>query len=205
MKKREVRMFPITELRASEDGKTLTGHAAIFDRWTQIGDPEWGFQECVRRGCFRDDIESGADIRCLMNHDVNFLLGRTTSKTLRCSEDEAGLRFDVDLPNTQLGRDVKELVARGDLSGCSFSFDVTNERWVEEKGDDGQLTLKRELLACKLYDVGPVTFPAYEQTDVAVRSLIESHAPKNSASEALDDIARQLRALHIAAEIEFSR
>jgi hypothetical protein len=215
MGKRETRTFPITELRASEDGKTLNGHAAVFNRWTQIGDADWGFQECVRAGAFKADIESGADVRCLFNHDSNCLLGRTASRTLRLSEDDSGLVFTADLPNTQLASDIRELVSRGDLSGCSFSFEVNEQRWTEEE-TDGQVTVKRELLSVKLYDVGPVTFPAYEQTDVSIRALadesrrclrVNSPVGPNGVRtiEVLNDVSRQLAAIRIAAETEFSK
>jgi hypothetical protein len=205
--KRETRTINNAEVRMTEDGKTLIGHAAVFDRWTKIGDDEWGFQECVRAGAFKEDIESGADIRCLFNHDANCLLGRTTSKTLRLAEDASGLSYNCDLPDTQPGRDVRTSIARGDLSGCSFSFEVKQERWTEEKGEDGKVAVKRELLAVKLFDVGPVTFPAYEETDCHVRSLVEQHRPpaKDENKEKLEDIERHLQALHLAAEIEFSK
>ena len=196
-----------SEMRLAEDGKALIGHAAVFDQWAQIGDPEWGFQECVRAGAFKEDIESGADIRCLFNHEANCLLGRTTSKTLHLSEDASGLAYNCVLPDTQLGRDIRTSIARGDLSGCSFSFEVKQERWTEEKGEDGKITVKRELLAVKLFDVGPVTFPAYEQTDCHVRSMMELYRQSSAISnrEKLDDIERQIKALRLAAEIEFSK
>ena len=209
--KRELRFIPSVEIRISQDGKTLSGYAAKFDSWTQIGDPEWGFQECVRSGAFKGDIEAGADVRCLFNHDVNCLLGRTASKTLRLKEDANGLYYNCDLPDTQLGKDIPALIARGDLSGCSFGFEPISERWTEEKREDGKVMVKRELQAVKLYDIGPATFPAYEETEVHIRSLADQHrtpgekpipAEMNPLS---DDIARKLAAIRLAAEIEFSK
>lgn len=207
MSKRERRSASKAELRASEDGKALIGHAAVFDRWTQIGDAEWGFQECIRRGAFKDDIEAGADVRCLFNHDMNLVLGRTASKTLRCVEDETGLAYNCEIPDTQLGKDIRILVSRGDISGCSFCFDVTSERVTQEKGEDGKLTMKREILACRLYDIGPVTFPAYEETDVSVRAMADEYRQikPDETGQKLEDLGRNLCALRIAAHAEFSK
>lgn len=145
----------------------LRGYAAKFKKWSvDLG----GFIERIMPGAFTEAIKD-ADVRSLKNHDSNLLLGRTTAGTLELEENKTGLQFKNPLPNTTTGRDTAEEVRRGDLSGCSFSF-----RLAEEGGDewhyDKDGTVRRTIhKIAKLFDVGPVTFPAYTDTSVALRSL----------------------------------
>ncbi|GAF69242.1 unnamed protein product, partial [marine sediment metagenome] len=148
----------------------LVGYAAVFYR---KGDPAteyelWdGVVERVMPGAFDRALREKDDVRGLFNHDRTLLLGRTSSGTMRLSVDQVGLKYAIDVPDTQAGRDVIIVAERGDLSGSSFSFlpdDSGGVLWREE--EDGDI---RELHSVKLYDVGPVTFPAYEGTTAGVR------------------------------------
>ena len=94
-------------------------------------------------------------------------LGRTASGTLTLREDETGLYFSCLLPDTSLGRDVVELVRCGDVNQASFAFRAVADRW----SGSGATGYVRELLDCDLFDVSAVTYPAYQQTSVAVRSV----------------------------------
>lgn len=165
------------ELRGLDDpatGLRLQGYAAIFDVPSQTlrgegdGPYEMTFEEVVRPGAFARAIASAQDVRCLWNHGAEDVLGRTASGTLSLVEDATGLRFECRLPDTSLGRDVAELVRRGDVSQCSFAFAVVADRW----SGNGASGYVRELLDVDLFDVGPVTYPAYLQTSVQVRSGI---------------------------------
>ena len=138
----------------------LTGYAARFDSPTDIAGL---FTEVVRKGAFREAIRRD-DTRALFNHDANHILGRTKSGTLTLTEDEQGLRYDVTLPNTTWARDLYTSIKRGDVSQSSFAFRADQEVWVQ-----GPKPL-RELLAVQLFDVSPVTFPAYEDTNVSARA-----------------------------------
>lgn len=155
------------ELRAADGGKrVLRGHAAVFG---QLSDDLGGFREQIAPGAFAEALGKD-DIRALFNHDANFVLGRNLSKTLRLSEDQRGLAFEIDVPDTQTVRDlVVGPVERGDVSQMSFAFGVRpgGQDWA--KTDEG-LTV-RTLKKLRLFDVSIVTYPAYPQTDVAVRSL----------------------------------
>lgn len=155
-----------TELRVAraEGGPTkLSGHAAVFGVEAEIGGY---FRELMEPGAFRDAIERD-DVRALFNHDSNFILGRNRAGTLRMSEDNVGLLVDIDLPDAATIRDlVVAPVERGDVSGMSIAFVVLREEW--DFSSDVPLRSIREV---ELYDVSVVTFPAYEQTDVALRSL----------------------------------
>ena len=153
------------ELR--EEGGTLTaiGYAATFNRLSSnLG----GFVERVAPATFRSTLNQ-SDVRALFNHEADHLLGRSSTGTLRLSEDDHGLRYEIDLPATTLGRDVAELLRRGDISGSSFGFRTISDEWSET--DDGYPL--RTLTEVALRDVGPVTFPAYSSTEASLRSLAD--------------------------------
>ena len=106
------------------------------------------------------------DIRALFNHDPNYVLGRNKSGTLELREDEQGLLVRIKPPNTQWARDLQVSIERGDINQMSFGFTVEEDEWRSEDGYD-----VRELRKVKLYDVSPVTYPAYTATDVGVRAM----------------------------------
>lgn len=151
------------ETREDLDGK-LEGHAAVFNEPADIGGM---FREVIKPGAFKNAIKRGDDVRALFNHDANFVLGRSVSGTLELKEDKKGLGVSIDPPDTQFARDLNKSISRGDISQMSIAFQVTEEAWKE--GEEGELDT-REIRDVKLYDVSPVTFPAYEGTDIAVRS-----------------------------------
>ena len=146
-----------------EDGKKLIrGHAAVFNVETDLG---W-FRERIAPGAFSESIGKD-DVRALFNHDENFILGRNTAGTLTMREDERGLYVEIDPPDTQVGRDLVTSIERGDISQMSFGFQTIKDSWETEENAAKDL---RTLEKVKLWDVSPVTFPAYQETDVAVRS-----------------------------------
>lgn len=152
---------------------TLIGYAAKFDAPSEdLG----GFVEYIRAGCF-DQAVAEDDIRCLVDHNPTLILGRLSAGTLRLAIDEIGLRFECDLPDTTTGRDIAVSVGRGDVSGCSFGFFVVEDRWTNS--DDA---VTRELLQVRLCDVGPVTFPAYHDTEVTARALTRHRAANRPAT-----------------------
>jgi Escherichia/Staphylococcus phage prohead protease len=181
--KREVRFITGAQIRAKSGEKPgVEGYAAVFNqRSVNLG---W-FREEIKPGAFARAIREKQDVRGLMNHDANLVLGRTKNGTLKLKEDDFGLRFEADLPDTQTARDLHELVKRGDIDGCSFGFVVTKQTWREERQQDGSMLTIREVEDLDLFDVGPVTFPAYTQTSVDSRSLwpeglpeeVRAHAP----------------------------
>ncbi len=161
---REYRTFDITslELRADGDKKRIIGHAAVFN---VVGDGGW-FREKIAPGAFSKSIGQD-DIRALFNHDPNFVLGRNKAGTLSLSEDDKGLLVDIDPPDTQFARDLRLQIERGDITQMSFGFEIIKEsREVGAKGEPSLFTLEE----VKLWDVSPVTFPFYKETDVSVHS-----------------------------------
>ncbi len=160
------RIFQATELRVAGEGakRMIAGHAAVYD---VESDPIGGwFIEIVRPGAFTNTLKT-ADVRCLFNHDQNQVLGRSAAKTLRLFDETKGLRIECDPPDTTNAGDVLKLIARGDVTQMSFSFRTLKDRWTFAH-EPGKLDV-RELLEVELFDVAPVTFPAYPQTDVGLR------------------------------------
>ncbi len=171
---REIRISVNAQVRAKDDGKLgIEGYGAVFN---EIYDNGW-FKETIKPGAFSRALRESQDVRCLMNHDANLVLGRSKSATLELKEDQKGLHFSCDLPDTQAARDLHQLVKRGDVDQCSFSFRAMAQTWRDEKDADGHWTTTRELTDVDLYDVGPVTFPAYTGTSVGVRSLFPEGVP----------------------------
>lgn len=154
------------EVRSKEDGKnTIRGLAAVYD---SLSENLGGFRERIEPGAF--DEANMADVRGLFNHDTNFVLGRTTSKTVRLKTTERGLEYEIDLPDTQTIRDlVLEPIKRGDVDQSSFGFIVGsgNDAWDED--EEGRL-IRTITGFQELFDVSPVTFPAYRDTDVGQRN-----------------------------------
>ncbi len=175
--KREVRdVVEALELRAAPEGAkspgTIVGYAAMFNKLSlDLG----YFREQIAPGAFKKAL-ARCDVRALYNHDPACILGRTSAGTLRLVEDDIGLRMECELPDTQLGRDVAESIRRRDIQGQSFAFTTAAESW-DWKAEPPLRTL---LEADQLYDVGPVTYPAYEETSVALRSF-QAQAAKEQA------------------------
>jgi HK97 family phage prohead protease len=154
------------EFREDGDSVTAIGYAAVFNSTSSnLG----GFVERVAPGAFRKTLQE-SDVRALFNHEPDHLLGRTMNGSLRLEEDDRGLRYEVDLPNTTLGRDVAELLRTGILSQSSFGFRTISDSWGET--DDGYPL--RYLNEVALRDVGPVSFPAYQAAEASLRSLAEA-------------------------------
>jgi uncharacterized protein len=149
-------------LRATTAG-TLKGYAAVFlSMSADLG----GFVERILPGAFSKSLSSTEPIRALYEHDNQRLLGNTRSGTLKLSEDHHGLAFELALPDTSYANDVRALVQRGDIAGCSFGFVVEQDDW---RTHDGQV--ERDLIAVNLKEITITSNPAYQDTTVALRNL----------------------------------
>lgn len=168
--RRQINMNAI-EVRAEDDGATgvLSGYASVFGARADLG---W-FTEEILRGAFADSI-SVDDQRALFNHDTAMVLGRRTAGTLRLSEDDNGLQFEIDLPDTQVARDLAVSVGRGDIREMSFGMRVLIDRW-DASGDVEHRSIEK----VELLEVSPVTFPAYTATSVGLRSADQAEAQES--------------------------
>jgi HK97 family phage prohead protease len=185
------------ELRAGTDASQpaqLVGYAAVFNQPTLIRDwfSEW--EETIAPGAFRKTLGE-ADIRALFNHDPSLVLGRNKAGTLLLSEDTRGLHTTITPPDSEWGRPVVEAVKRGDVSGMSVALQVVKETWVWPK--TRKETTKRTILEARLFDVSPVTFPAYETTSIAARANGSVGAGTTEAeTEDVIETARRWLRLH---------
>jgi uncharacterized protein len=162
MKEIERRTFTVRDIetREAEDGAMrLSGYAAVFND-ASVPLP---FSERIAPGAFRKTLSETPDVRLLINHE-GLPLARTKNGTLTLSEDEVGLRFDADLPDTSEARDLWTLIQRGDVDQMSFAFRVIRQKW---SADRTERTLTEVSLADG--DVSVVTYPAYPTTSVEAR------------------------------------
>jgi len=166
-KKREVRTFTLDdiEVRSEGDKPKIKGHAAVFDK---LSEDLGGFREKIAPGAFTKTIKK-SDIRALYNHDPNYVLGRNTAGTLVLEEDEKGLAIEIDPPDTSFARDLMVSIGRRDVTQMSFAFKTIKDSWENQDKKESIRTLEE----VDLFDVSPVAYPAYPQTDVKVRSFLE--------------------------------
>lgn len=161
------------EVRAADEKRVIAGYAAVFNSETDIGG---FFREKIAPGAFTPALK--ADVRALFDHDSSHVLGRTKAGTLRLKEDDHGLAVEIDLPDTQTARDLTASMERGDIDGMSFGFRVTKQEW-----DETQDPPLRTIQEVELHEVSVVTFPAYEDTEVALRSLEKAREEKEREQE----------------------
>ena len=177
---------------AKAQSRTVEGYAALFNSKTSIGG--W-FDEVIEPGAFTEALAI-SDVRALFNHDPNYILARSTSGTLEVKQDNKGLFYRFAVPNTNFGNDFLEMLRRGDVSQSSFAFTVQKQRWEEEKiGDEEKVTRVIEKVE-QIYDVSPVTYPAYPETTVSARSRAnEIQKPIISNNNVVDSLERDLQLL----------
>jgi HK97 family phage prohead protease len=187
----EKRLFEI-ETRM-EEGETVkvVGHASVYNTMSEdLG----GFREIIAPGAFDDVLEN--DVRALINHDGNLILARTTSGTLALSTDEKGLRYEFEMPETSYGKDLTVSMKRGDITQSSFAFTVADDSWETRDGMDVRTITKVK----RLFDVSPVTYPAYPDADnlvIAQRGLSVYKEKQEREKEELDLVKRSILNLKI--------
>lgn len=183
--------------RREDDGELrISGHAAVFDRETVIAG---FFREVIRRGAFKRAIREKQDVALLLNHEPDTVMARTSNRTLTLREDDDGLFFEATLdPRDSDAQRTFAKIERGNITQMSFGFMAKREVWTEP--DDAPELPLRELLDVDLWDVSPVTYPAYDDTDVQAREYARGRAvvppqpdTQESGSEASDQAIRQRR------------
>ena len=163
---REIRQMRsvASEFQTREDGEDLKieGYFAVFNSIYEIGA---GMSEEVAPGAFSETLSG--DIRALVNHDTTLVLGRTSAHTLELREDTRGLWGSISInPNDTDAMNLYQRVKRGDVSQCSFGFDILEEDTEIRENGDVHWTIKK----VRLYEVSCCTFPAYESTNISARS-----------------------------------
>ena len=170
---KEIRIWDVQFRVVREENKAIVrGVAAVFNKLSE------------NLGWFREQIEPGAfdevmadDVRALFNHDPNYILGRTKPGTLRLSITDEGLVYEYDDPDTTYSRDLLKSMERGDITQSSFAFYVGDDSWGKDEDGNDIRTIKK---ISRLFDVSPVTYPAYPDTSVGKRSF-EAHKQEEAA------------------------
>lgn len=160
----------------AEGGKRIVGLASVSYDGTPDTEYELlpGLRERIMPGAFDRALKEKDDVRALFNHDSNLVLGRTKSGTLKLTATREGLAYEIEPADTTAYRDTVAHLERGDVDGSSFAFLVTREQWLYDKD---RRTDIRQVQEVQLFDVGPVTYPAYEATTSGLRSChVESDA-----------------------------
>jgi HK97 family phage prohead protease len=170
-------------------GRTLHGYAAVYDvESADLG----GFREKIAPGAFAGVMD--ADVRALLNHDASQVLGRSKAGTLRLADEQRGLKFEIDLPESPLGENVREAVRRGDIDGASFRFVVGEEDW------DGELRTIKSV--AELHDVTVATFGAYPAASVELRTRPEKTTNEGNTMQVEDRQEGGLAVEDRAAKVE---
>ena len=154
--------------KRADGGPLIVGYAAVF---YNPRDPGTMYQldrdvfERIRPGAFDKALRERDDVRALFNHSADHILGRTAAGTLRLSVDATGLRYEIDPPDTQTARDLMASLRRGDITGSSFAFNIEGEEYTRVGS-----VCYRELRCVRLFDAGPVTYPAYASASSGCRA-----------------------------------
>jgi len=193
------------EVRTAGDVTQIVGYAAAFNVEAVIAN---NFRERIMPGAFRDVIGASADVVGAFNHDPNHVLGRTTAGTLRLSEDATGLRYELDVNTSDPSAvGIAARVSRGDVTGSSFRFMVApdGDEWTRSTRT-GELPLRTIHRFSGLRDVGPVTFPAYNESTAEARDRAASlaAAPAPPATAVPETPAAETRASSPAAAVEYA-
>ncbi len=186
-----VRSAPFALERADgDDGLTLTGHGAVFNEWTTIDSWEGRFRERIAPGAFKKTLqENGSRVRLQFDHGQHPLIGSLPIGSIRkLKEDAHGLYVEARLADNWLVQPVREAIENQSIDGMSFRFSVVAERWDEEA--DG--LPERTITEVRLAELGPVVWPAYEGTDVGVRSRELARSLLAADDDTRRDIARLL-------------
>ena len=174
---RQTRSVPVNfQTRSDDAGPVIAGYFAVFNNPTEL----WpGCIEQIAPGAFASSLNG--DVRALIDHDTRLVIGRTVAGTLTIREDDSGLYGEIKI--NEHDSDAMNLYARvqrGDVSQCSFGFDIVAEDYVVSP--DGQ-TCTWTIREVKLYEVSVVTFPAYDATSVSARDADSAASLKSTRLE----------------------
>lgn len=187
----EQRILNMKDVKTREEGgkRYLEGYFAVFGETYQVFD---GWIETIERGAFARYLASGEDVKVLWNHDANIVLGSTGNGTASLREDEKGLYGSVEInENDQDAVNAYARIARGDVSGCSFGFDVARQ---EEWWDDDGIYHTKLTEIDPLYEVSACTFPAYKATSISARNKNSLDEAKKRYAEAQEQKREEWRA-----------
>lgn len=184
--KRQMRSID-AQFQTREDGEDLyiEGYFAVFNSIYDIG---YGMSESIAPHAFDNTISD--DVRALINHDTTLVLGRTSAHTLELRQDERGLWGKIAInPNDSDAMNLYARVKRGDVTQCSFGFDIISEDTEFSENGDVHWTIRE----VKLYEVSCCTFPAYEETSISARTRDLEDIKKRSLETWKENIRKRLK------------
>lgn len=176
------RSFEIT-YRAKKDNdnkKIIQGYAVVFNTWTDINSFGESWKECIRKGAFTQSLKENS-ILALYNHDFNNVLGRK-DVNMKLIEEDRGLYFEIELPNTTQGNDLYELIDKGIVNQCSFAGYVRKNIWSKDDGGN----ILREILEIDLIEITITPIPAYEVTEAEVKRSREIRCKNQNRENNVD-------------------
>ena len=180
----ERRYIPIQEMRAkeSDDGKmVIEGYPIVYEKYANL----WWFKEIIRKGAATEALTRSDEV-VLWDHESGRPMARKKNGTLEVSEDEKGVFIRADVSGTVWGRDGYEAIKNGVVDKMSFAFDIARggDNWIWEDFDGVKIEVREITKFGEIYDYSPVTYPAYEDTEVNTRAkkLAERNRPDPEAS-----------------------
>lgn len=203
---RAVRAAPTVRTSDSTDTgevRTLFGHAAVVGQWTDLADFVGPYREQIAPGAFTKTLKEQGPPVVMFNHGRDPATGqKPLGETTVASEDDQGLYIEARLFDAHYVRELLPALESGTIDGMSFMFDIVSEQWTYASDSESGMD-ERTIHEVRLYEAGPVVFPAYEQTDVGIRShvdptVIEQMTPQQRRS--LSKLCRTVPAL--AARLE---
>lgn len=198
MPKKEIRIANTQfELREEDEKKKIVGYAALFNSPAEETN---GFIEKIAPGAFANAIKR-SDTRALINHNSEKIIGRMKAGTLQLREDEKGLFYEVDPPDTTYANDLMESMRRGDIDQSSFGFVVDVEEWDES----GDVPVRTIVEVKELFDVSPVTFPWYENTESGLKSrekIFEEYKANSEENEIKEERQEEVLNSIVSMEIQ---
>jgi len=166
----ERRYLPIQEIRASktDDGKMIIeGYPIVYEKYANI----WGFKEIIRQGAATEALKRSDEL-VLWNHEVDQPMAARKNGTLEVREDDKGVFIRADVSKSVWGRDGYEAIENGIIDKMSFAFDIARggDNWFWEEIDSIEFEIREIIKFQELYDYSPVSYPAYNDTEVVARS-----------------------------------
>lgn len=169
-----------TDKETEKRSRTVEGYAAVYNTWADLG---W-MRETIEKGAFKNALVN-SDVRAFFNHDSNQILAREKAGTLEVWEDDKGLKFRFDIPESR--NDILEMIERKDVDECSFAMIVKEQRFVWSQ-DENMQDERYIIEVAELRDISIVTFPAYNSTEVALRSKEEYRKKQEKEKETSNEL-----------------
>lgn len=183
---RQIRTI-LSDFKTRDDSEEpiIEGYFAVFNSNYEIFN---GCTESIAPGAFSDTLSG--DIRALIDHDTRLVIGRTTARTLELTEDQRGLWGRIRInPKDSDAMNLHARVERGDVSQCSFGFNILDEEHEAREDGTHHFTIKK----VRLFEVSCCTFPAYEETAISARKADIADYEKRAADVWRENALKKLK------------